>query len=443
MNWGDHTAKFVLVADARVATCLLLGFVLLLPAEPLYNVPLIALAVLGLARLVSRRVQLGSPENRFLCIAFLCIWLPMLASLPDAVNPAESLRKTASFCIYPLAGVYAAGAYARFRELGWIIVGVAALCGFWVLDAFWQFWTGVGWFGFPHSEGARLTGMFYTGRLGYLLASFAPFVFEAVRRAGQRWPWSPVLVIPYLAVIALSGSRSAWGALAIAAVGYLLFLARWAERPASGRTGLRSRTAAGVSIAVVLAVALAASAWTGVAERSWKSLQPRVESLSGLWSGDREKIEIALSTRLSVWETAVNMWSAHWLNGVGPRGFHHAYHEFNPEDDHYLRLDGSYGAAKTPHMQLLEIASETGVIGLSGYLVLAIVFLARLRRLERDDFRSVYPYALALITALFPFSGHLGFYGVLSSGVIWWIIIVNASAFAVASRQGATAAPAE
>ena len=433
----------VLEPEPRIATGLLLAFVLLLPAEPLYNVPLVALAVLGLARLVSRRVRLGSPENRFLCIAFLCIWLPMLASLPDAVNPAESLRKTASFCIYPLAGIYAAGAYARFRELGWIIVGVAALCGFWVLDALWQLWTGVGWFGFPHSEGARLTGMFYTGRLGHLLASFAPFVFEAVRRVGQRWPWSPLLLLPYLAVIALSGSRSAWGALAIAAVGYLLFLARRAERPASGRTGLRSRTTAGVSVAVVLAVALAASAWTGVAERSWKSLQPRVESLSGLWSGDREKIEIALTYRLSIWETAANMWSAHWLNGVGPRGFHHAYREFNPEEDYYLLLDGSYGAAKTPHMQLLEIASETGVIGLSGYLVLAIVFLARLRRLERDDFRSIYPYALALITALFPFSGHLGFYGVLSSSVIWWIIIVNASAFAVASRQGATAIPAK
>ena len=73
--------------------------------------------MLGLVRLVSRRVRLGSPENRFLCIAFLCIWLPMLASLPDAVNPVESLRKTASLCIYFLAGICVAGAYARFRDL--------------------------------------------------------------------------------------------------------------------------------------------------------------------------------------------------------------------------------------------------------------------------------------------------------------------------------------
>ena len=430
-------AGAVAVPRARIATGLLLAFVLLLPAEPLYNVPLAALAVLGLARLALERVQLRSAEYRFLCIAFLCVWLPMLASLPDAVNFLESFRKTASFCIYFLAGVYAVGAYRRFRELGWVVVGVAAICGVWVLDALWQFHTGADWFGIPYSEGARLTGMFYTGRVGYLLASFAPLVFEAIRRASLRWRWSSVLLVPYLLTIALSGSRASWGALAIATVGYLLFLACWAEHPASGRKGRRRGTIAGVTVAAVLAVTLTAYAWPGVAERAWKSLQPRVESLSEVWTGDREKLELAISYRPTIWETAVNMWSAHWLNGVGPRGFFHAYRDYNPEKDYYLIHDGTHGAAKTPHMQLLEIAAETGTIGLSGYLVLAIAFLARLRRLERGAFRSVYPYALALITALFPFSGHLGFYGVLSSGVIWWIIIVNACAFSVATRGAA------
>ena len=173
---------FLLEPDPRVATCLLLGFVLLLPAEPLYNLPFIALGILGFVQLVSSRARLASPEFRFLCIAFLCVWLPMLASLPDAVNFAESFRKSASLCIYFLAGVYAVGAYKSFRELGWVVGGAAAICGFWVLDALWQFQTGTDWFGFPHSEGARLTGMFYTGRIGYLLASFAPLIFEAIRR---------------------------------------------------------------------------------------------------------------------------------------------------------------------------------------------------------------------------------------------------------------------
>ena len=424
--------------DARVATGLLLGFVMLLPAEPLYNLPLITLGVLGFTQLASRRARLALPRFRFICIAFLCIWLPMLASLPDAANFTESFRKTASLCIYFLAGVYAVGAYERFRELGWVVVGVAAICGFWVLDALWQFQTGADWFGFPHSEGGRLTGMFYTGRIGYLLASFAPLVFEAVRRTRPHWRWCPVLLLPYLVVIVLAGSRSSWIALTIATAGYLLFLACWSDRRSRHSGSERFKGTVAAFAGLLLAVALTASAWPSVADRAWKTIQPRLQPLSSLWGGNREQLEHAVSYRISIWETALNMWSEHWLNGVGPRGFHHAYREFSPEEDYYLLHDSSYSGSKTPHMQLLEIAVETGLIGLVGYAILVATLLATLRRLERSSFVSVYPFALTLIVALFPFNGHLGFYGVLSAGMIWWMVIVNASALAIASCREST-----
>ena len=421
--------------DARVASVLLLAFIALLPADPLYNAPLLVLAVLGVAQLASGRVQLHSPRYRFLCIAFLCIWLPMIASLPDAVNPPESFRKTASLFIYLFAGVYAVGSFREFRELGWVMTGTAAICGLWVLDALWQFQTGTDWFGFPYAEGERLTGMFYAGRLGGMLALFASLAFESVRWASKRWRWTPALLVPYFLVIALSGSRTSWGSLAIATVGYLLYLAFWAERPSPGSTRRRLKDVGTVTAAIVLVASLTAFGWPRVAERAWATVQPRIESLSGLWSGEREKFEFAITFRLSIWETALKMWSAHWLNGVGPRGFQRAYQEYNPETDYYLLHDGRYGAAKTPHFQLLEIATETGAIGLLGYLILATVFLRSLGRLERASFLSTFPFALVLIVALFPFSGHMAFYGVRSAGLIWWIIIANACAFSIASGQ--------
>ena len=430
----SRLAAVVLEPDARVASALLLAFVALLSAEPLYNAPLIALAILGLIRLASRRVRLGSPENRFLCVAFLCMWLPMLASLPDAVNLAESLRKTVSSCLYFLAGVYVVGAYLRFRDLDWIMTGSAAICIFWSLDALWQFQTGTDWFGVPYEEGARLTGIFYTGRIGHLLASFAPLVYETVRRLWRRWWWCPVLLVPYLMTIVLSGSRTSWGALAIATAGYLLFLVHWPQRPPSSGKLWKPRRAAAVLAATIL-TGILAYAWLGGTERMWKAVEPRVETLTGLWRSDREQFERAVSWRLSIWMTAVNMWSDHWLNGVGPRGFRHAYREYSPEKDYYLLSDESHGTAMTPHLQLLEIATETGTIGLLGYVFLAVAFFARLRSLERESFISVYPYALTLIVALFPFNGHLGFYGVLSAGLIWWMVIVCASAFAVVFRS--------
>ena len=436
MDSLPRLARMLLQPDGRVAACLLLAFVALLPADPLYNAPLIVLAILGLAQLASGRAQLNSPRFRFLCIAFLCIWLPMIASLPDAVNLPESFRKTASLVIYFLAGVYAVDAFREFRELRWVMAGTSAICGFWVLDALWQFQTGTDWFGFPYAEGERLTGMFYTGRIGGALAIFAPLAFESVRKTSRRWRWSPALLVPYFLVIVLSGSRTSWGSLAIATGGYLLFLIFWSEQAWSGTVRRKWKEVGAVSAAIVLTVILAALAWPGVANRAWNTVQPRVESLAGLWSGDREKFEFAVTYRLSIWETALNMWSAHWLNGVGPRGFQYAYREYNPEKDYYLLNDGLHGAARNPHLQLLEIASETGSIGLLGYLVLGIVFFKSLRRLERPSFQSVYPFALMLTVALFPLSGQVSFYGVRSAGLIWWIIIVNASALCLASGAG-------
>ena len=434
MIMHSRLAAIPLEPDPRVAGGLLIAFVALLPAEPLYNAPLIALAILGTIRLMARRVRLGSPENRFLCVAFLCMWLPMLASLPDAVNFVDAFRKTASLCLYLLAGIYVAGAYDRYGQLNWIMVGTSAICIFWALDALWQFQTGTNWLGIPYEEGERLTGVFYTGRIGNLLVCFAPIVFETVRRSWRRWKWSPVLLAPYLVTIVLSGSRTSWGALAIATAGYLLFLVRWSDRPPSSSRRWKSGGITAVLGGTVLAGLLSAYPWHGGAERILKVLEPRVESLSGLWSGDREQFERAVNLRLSIWMTAVNMWSNHWLNGVGPRGFHHAYNEYNPERDYFLLHDGSHGAATTPHLQLLEIATETGVIGLVGYVILAVAFFGRLRTLKGDSFRSAFPYALTLVVVVFPFTGHLGFYGVLSAGVIWWTIIVCATAFGIAAR---------
>ena len=441
-------ATSVLEPSAPVATGLLLAIIALLPAEPLFNVPMIALAVLGLVQVASGPARLASPSNRFLCVAFLCIWLPMLASLPDAVNPVESLRKTASVCIYFLAGVYAVRAYTCFREVDWLMTGVVAILVFLYSDALWQFWTGVDWFGIPYEEGNRLAGALRPGRIGSLLAGFAPLYFEMVRRASRRWRPSPVLLIPFLMTILLSGSRTAWGALAVVTIGYLLFLFRWSDWSTS-RQRLRLGRVVTACAGAILALAITAYAWPNGTERVWKATEPRIELLSGLWSGDREKFEKAVTWRLSIWETAVNMWSVHWLNGVGPLGFRSAYRDYNPERDYYHEYLEKIGqghltavSPRSPHLPLLEIATSTGVIGLSGYLVLAAYFFVKLRRLERDAFRSVYPYALALVVALFPFNGHIEFYSLYYISLIWWTIIVNACVFAVALTRDPGAGPA-
>ena len=271
-----------------------------------------------------------------------------------------------------------------------------------------------------------------------------------VRRASRRWRLSPVLLLPFLLTIFLSGSRTAWGALAVASAGYLLFLFRWSDSRSSARPKSRLGRFAGITGGLVLAAAITAYAWPNGVERVWKATEHRVESLAGIWSGDRAKFERAVTWRLSIWETAVNMWSAHWLNGVGPLGFRTAYRDYNPEQDYYHQYLVRSGqghlvatSPRAPHLPLFEIATSTGVIGLLGYVILAVYFFRRLRRLERDAFQSTFPYALALIVALFPLNGHVDFLSLYYVTLIWWTIIINACAFAVTSRPGTTTVPAE
>jgi len=433
---------FFLEPDTRIATILLLLILALFPIEPLFNVPFILLAVLGFVQLATRRARLRSPEYRLLIVIFFCIWIPMLASLPDAVNRVTALAKTASVPIYFLAGIYVIGSYRRFRDFHRLWTGVAAITLFWCLDALWQFWTGTDWFGIPY-EGVRLTGPFlHTGRIGTILAALAPLFFEAIRHAGRRWWISPILLVPYLTTIVLAGTRTAWGWLALAMLGYLVFLLRCSPRPTGSRAQKTPFSPSAGLAAIALALGLAIYAWPGAADRLWKATEPRGEPLVGLWSGDREAFERAISWRLSIWETALNMWAAHWLNGVGPRGFQEAYRDYNPERDYYHEQLVESGSGhltavspRTAHHQLLEIASETGMIGVAGYVTLMVYFLGTLRRFEGRAFRFIYPPALTLLAALFPLNGHIGFYNLYSITLIWWIIIVSAGTFAVVFRE--------
>ena len=168
----------------------------------------------------------------------------------------------------------------------------------------------------PYAEGQRLPGAFSSGRIGNVLASFAPIVFEAVRRSRRRWWWSPVLLAPFLMTILLSGTRTAWVALAMATIGYLLLFARWPERPSADPRKWSPARIVATSGALVLAAALAAWTVPGLGERVWKTAEHRVEPLAGLWSGDRERIELALSLRLSIWETAAE----HVVRQLAERG---------------------------------------------------------------------------------------------------------------------------
>ena len=90
-------------------------------------------------------------------------------------------------------------------------------------------------------------------------------------------------------------------------------------------------------------------------------------------------------------ESAGRIFRAHWINGVGPRGFREVHAEYAPAHDPYVQTGRSL---THPHMFVLEIAAETGIVGLIGYLITFAVLIRRFLEMSRAQVAVGFPYLL-------------------------------------------------
>ena len=433
LDAGETTHRW-LRPRPRTATGMLLAFLALLPFGGLYNVPLLALCVLGLWSLVATpEVAFKDHWLRRLLVVFLCIWLPMVIAGVDAVDPVESWRKIGSFPVFLLVGVYTTLALRRMVDQRLVLYGVLAICLFWSVDASWQFVHGFNLFGFPY-HGWRVAGIFHPDlTLGVVLATVSPFVLEGIRRLSRRSAWVVLTLIPYIAAILLSGSRSSWIVLFLVLGTYGWYLIRWCDEPR-----VRARAILRVAAVAVLAFGVVAYAAPQTVSRMHGLLFERAASVAALLSGDVEKADGAIHARLSAWETAGRVFRTHWFNGVGPRGFRDVYADYAPASDPYA----SRGEVLTfPHLVVLEIAAETGMVGLLGYLVALAVLVRMLLDMNRTQLALGFPYWLAIVVALFPLATHKAFYAHFMGALIWWTIAISFAGLGAVMRSGAELRP--
>ena len=418
------------VPNAPVAIVLLLAFLALLPFGGLYNIPLLLLCGLGLWWLGPRpREVLGDDGLRLLLVLFLCVWLPMAIAAVDAVDPVQSWRKVLSFPVFFLAGAYVVRATRHQVELRRLLLGVWAVCIIWSIDASWQFVHELNLFGFPY-QGGRVPGIFHPDlKLGIVLATVSPLVLEATRQLAERSVWFTLALIPFFAAIVLSGSRSSWIVVFVVLAVYGWYLFRWAAEPkVRGRAVLR--------VAAVGALACGVLAYTvpQAVGHMHELLVKRAGPVAHLLIGDSQRADGAIKARLAVWESAGRVFRAHWFNGVGPRGFRQVHADYAPASDPYV----SRGKALNfPHMLVLEIAAETGTVGLLGYLVAFVVLARRLCDMTRaQQLPHGFPYWLAIVVVLFPLATHLAFYAHFMGALIWWTIAISAAGLGATTRVG-------
>ncbi|MBL8297228.1 MAG: O-antigen ligase family protein [Rhodanobacteraceae bacterium] len=353
-------------------------------------------------------------DVRLFVLLWLCYTAAAALSAFDAVNPSKSWGTVLAALRFLPLGIYALCAVSAPRSQQRLRDGVGAIVAIWLLDAWVQALTGWSLGGAPEAE--RLSGLFGADnlKLGPVLATLSPFLLLAVRERWGRRGLALAFAFVFLPVL-LAGSRASWFALALVA---LVLLWREIRKP------LRFAAALGV-LGLVIAAAVAA-AWS-----SSDAFQARMQRTLQALEGTPGELDFALAGRAQIWQTATAMIAAHPLNGVGVRGFRYAYADYALPGDTFVQRDGT-GAAHA-HQWVLEVLSETGMLGLALWLAGIAAAIRAWRRANVVQRNAALAPGLALVAMAFPLNTHLAFYSAWWGLLFWWLIALYCAALAIKS----------
>lgn len=392
---------------------LILSCMPLFAAKTLFNLPMAIMMFIGIYRVVrDPRGALADPLIRLLLYLFLCFEIPILLSLPDAVHFNRAFSTALVDLRFLFAGVFIIetlkDAVARRR----LFIGVVVLGIGWCLDALLQMGIGFDLLGYPYN-GSRPTGIFHPKlRIGTVTGALFPVLLEGMRVYGARFRAVWLALPPVLALIILSGNRNAWMMLAEGLVLYFIYLYFVTSR--------RRFTRSVVGTLVVLLLAVGAVS-------QYKPLENRAETTMGVLSENTDILDEATGMRLSLWQTAYNMYLGNWINGVGPRGYRYAYLDYAEADDFWankMTTEQDYPQSH-PHQMLLEIAAETGTIGLVGFAVMVVLYLRAAFRANPSQRSRVWPWVIAAMVAWSPTNAHMAIYASYWGTIAWWILLVS------------------
>lgn len=422
----------------RWAPAWVLAFVALWPLHGIAEVVLVLGALAGLITLLASRFRGGSqllsgPAWALACVLFAAYWLPEVISLLGAVDAWHVMRKLAmDLCYLPFLWV-AASAVASPHGRHIVFTGLAWIALLWVGDALVEMASGTSplfWLldhgrvqllgeglctPAVHINQERLGGVLgpCNLKLGIVLASLSPFALAVAGRKFGKSGWL-VAALAMGVVIVLAGARAAW-------LTYALILAWSGWRALGGRWLVL--LFAGCALALVVALPVS------------PQLQQRVQRSELAWSGDARQLDVALSGRVRIWSAALCMLREHPINGVGVRGFREAFPSCDPQPEQ-IPVWGD-GAALHAHQWVLEVLSETGVLGVLLWLAGIALAWRAWRYADADARRRAHPAMLALVVSLFPLNTHLAVYS-----TFWGSVVLLLAALYVGSLWGQVALPA-
>ena len=401
----------------RWAPAWVLAFVALWPAPGYAEGVMVLGALAAIVRLLLARFRgtaalLSGPTWALTSVLFFAYWMPEVVSALDAIDQRRALRESLVDLRYlPFLWLVAASVGdARGRRITFgglaIIIGVwtldallQALSGtsplFWSIDAIKQAISGNPMCAAAASSVDRLSGVLgpCNLKLGIVLASLSPFLLYA---AGRRFAFAGWLVAATAVgiVVMLAGARASW-----ITYGLVLVFSGWRL---FGWKKLLGVFAFG---AVALAVLTFSS----------PQVRDRIERTTHALAEEDGGVDTALSGRGRIWSAATCMVLEHPINGVGARGFREAFPDCDPRSGKTPAW--GVGPALHAHQIVLEILSETGVIGLLLWLAGAAMAWHAWRYADAPSRERARPAMLALCVTVFPFNTHLAFYSTFWGGL--------------------------
>lgn len=382
------------------------SFLLLLPFGRLSELPMFIMAILGgiLIWKHGKSVVWEGGAKTFSLLS-LCIWVPVVLSVPDSLWFTKSLSTALTHPRIYLAGIYLIWMLREDLARERLLKLSAWLMLFWVFDALVQAGVGYDLLGYPYPE--RLNGLFGVGnwKLGLTLAMLSPMVWEYFSRHGAKWQ----LALAWFgtsAVVLLASNRESWIVFAIATVMWgWIYVRRLGFSPFK---------------LLVPIVTVTAIAGMGAYQINPK-FALRVDQSAAVLDFSYAGLETASSERMHLWSNALMVMESHPVNGAGVRAFRYAYPQYAKPGDIFLSPDGT--GAIYAHQLLLEVGSETGFIGLTGLLVFFVIFI------RAGCGLSHHPLAwaawLGAFAWLFPINTHTALYSAYWSLLLGWLLAVG------------------
>jgi O-antigen ligase len=402
----------------RWAPAWVLTFVALWPAPGYAEAVMVLGALAAVIRLLLDRFRggtrlLSGAAWALTSALFAAYWLPEVISAVDAVDAPRAFREAAVDLRYlPFLWLVAA-AVANREARRTTFNGLAIIVAVWTLDALAQVVFGTSplfWgldqlkqlvSGRPMCTAEQMAGIDrlsgFLGpcnrKLGVVMASLSPFLLFAAARRLQITGW--LLASAAIGVVVLlAGARAAWITYAL-----VLVFSGW---KLLGWKRLLGVFAFGAVLLVVLAMVS-------------PQVRERIRLTTHALTANESGVDTALSGRGQIWSAAGCMIVEHPINGVGARGFREAFPGCDAGAGE--RPAWGQGPAFHAHQIVLEVLSETGVIGLLLWLAGAALAWRAWRYAAPQAKERARPAMLALAVTVFPFNTHLAFYSTFWGGL--------------------------